>query len=197
MGRTRSLRQRSASAARWLLLFLLLVPATSYGKGGAAIEFDLKNWDGEAVSMEKLEGRVVVLTFSYAFCSVSCPIITGRLKALDEAMNSPDKTVYLHVSIDHEMDTPERRKDYFNLYGIDAASDNRWMFLSGDRNELEKLWDFYDVEIEKTENPMLPEGYFMKYSPKVMIIGKDGTIKRETDFYFSEEDLALFLKGLL
>jgi cytochrome oxidase Cu insertion factor (SCO1/SenC/PrrC family) len=95
------------------------------------------------------------------------------------------------------MDTPERRKDYFNLYGIDAASDNRWMFLSGDRNELEKLWDFYDVEIEKSENAMLPEGYFMKYSPRVMIIGKDGTIKRETDFYFSEEDLGLFLKGLL
>jgi hypothetical protein len=44
---------------------------------------------------------------------------------------------------------------------------------------------------------MLPEGYFMKYSPRVMVIGKDGTIKRKTDFYFSEEDLAAFLKGLL
>jgi len=197
LGRIRSSRQGSASAARWLLLFLLLIPATSYGKGGVAIDFDLENWDGEAVSMEKLKGQVVVLTFSYAFCSVSCPIITGRLKTLDEAMDSPGKTVYLHVSIDPEMDTPERRKNYFNLYGIDAASDNRWMFVSGDRNELEKLWDFYEVEIEKSENPMLPEGYFMKYSPRVMIIGKDGTIKRETDFYFSEKDLALFLKGLL
>jgi len=197
LGRTRSLRQRSASAARWLLLFLLLVPATSYGKGGAAIDFNLKNWDGEAVSMERLKGRVVVLTFSYAFCSVSCPIITGRLKALDEAMNSPGKAVYLHVSIDPEMDTPERRKDYFNLYGIDAESDHRWIFLSGDREELKKLWDFYEVEIEKSETPMLPEGYFMKYSPKVMVIGKGGTIKRKTDFYFSEEHLATFLKGLL
>ena len=122
-----------------------MVPATSYGKSRAVIDFDLENWDGEAVSMEKLKGQVVVLTFAYAFCSVSCPIITGRLKTLDEAMDSPGKTVYLHVSIDPEMDTPERRKNYFNLYGIDAASDNRWMFLSGDRNELEKLWDFYEV----------------------------------------------------
>jgi cytochrome oxidase Cu insertion factor (SCO1/SenC/PrrC family) len=195
--RIRSSRQRSVSAARWLLLFGLLVPASSYGKGVAPIDFDLKNWDGEAVTMEKLQGQAVVLTFSYAFCSVSCPIITGRLKTLDEAMNSPGKVVYLHVSIDPEMDTPERRKDYFNLYGIDAVSDNRWMFLSGDRDQLEKLWEFYEVEIEKTENPMLPEGYFMKYSPRVVVIGKDGTIKRKTDFYFPEEDLAAFVKGLL
>lgn len=173
------------------------MPATSYGKGRAAIDFDLRNWDGKAVSMETLKGQVVVLTFSYAFCSVSCPIITGRLKTLDEAMNSPGKAIYLHISIDPEMDTPERRKDYFNLYGIDAVTDHRWMFLSGDRDELEGLWDFYQVKIEKTENPMLPEGYFMKYSPRVMVIGKDGTIKRETDFYFSEEHLAAFLKGLL
>ena len=218
MDRIRSSRQRSASvtrslsdnryrllaasrkirhAARWLLLFGLLVPAISYGKGEAAIDFDLKNWDGEAISMEKLKGQVVVLTFSYAFCSVSCPIITGRLKTLDEAMNSPGKVVYLHLSIDPEMDIPERRKDYFNLYGIDAASDKRWKFISGDKEELEKLWDFYEVKIDKTENPMLPEGYFMKYSPRVMIIAKDGVIKRETDFYFSEKDIAAFLKGLL
>ena len=197
MGRTRSSRQRSASVVRWLLLFGLLVPATSYGKGRAAIDFDLRNWDGEAISMKKLKGQVIVLTFSYAFCSVSCPIITGRLKTLDEAMNAPGKVVYLHISIDPEMDTLERRKDYFNLYGIDATLDKRWMFLSGREEELEILWDFYEVKIEKTENPMLPEGYFMKYSPRVMVIGKDGTIERQTDFYFSEEDLAAFLKGLL
>ena len=116
---------------------------------------------------------------------------------IEVEMNSPDKTVYLHVSIDPEMDTPERRKDYFNLYGIDASSDKRWMFLSGREDELGKLWNFYEVKIEKMENPILPEGYFMKYSPRVMIIGKDGIIKRETDFYFSEKDLAVFLKGLL
>ncbi len=197
MGRTRSSRQRSASVVRWLLLFGLLVPATSYGKGRAAIDFDLRNWDGEAISMKKLKGQVIVLTFSYAFCSVSCPIITGRLKTLDEAMNAPGKVVYLHISIDPEMDTLERRKDYFNLYGIDATLDKRWMFLSGREEELEILWDFYEVKIEKTENPMLPEGYFMKYSPRVMVIGKEGTIERKTDFYFSEEDLAAFLKGLL
>jgi cytochrome oxidase Cu insertion factor (SCO1/SenC/PrrC family) len=112
-------------------------------------------------------------------------------------MNAPGKVVYLHISIDPEMDTLERRKDYFNLYGIDATLDKRWMFLSGREEELENLWDFYEVKIEKTENPMLPEGYLMKYSPRVMVIGKDGTIKRKTDFYFSEEDLAAFLKGLL
>jgi protein SCO1/2 len=180
-----------------LLAPVLLSPGISLGKGRQAVDFELNNWDGKPVTLERLEGKVVVLTFSYAFCSVSCPVITGRLSSLDKLMSSPGDVVYLHISIDPEMDTGERRQDYFDLYGIDPVMDRRWMFLSGGQDELAKLWDFYEVEIEKTQNPMLPEGYVMNYSPRVMIIGKDGTIKRETNFYFSEEDLAAFIGGLL
>ena len=180
---------------------IIVVPGITQGKEGVsvkpAVEFDLDNWDGKSVTLEKLEGKVVVLTFSYAFCSVSCPVITGRLASLDKAMSSPGDVIYLHVSIDPEMDTGERRKDYFGLYGLDPVKDRRWMFLSGDQDELAKLWGFYEVKIEKMENPILPEGYFMKYSPRVMIIGKDGAIERETNFYFLEEDLAAFIVGLL
>jgi cytochrome oxidase Cu insertion factor (SCO1/SenC/PrrC family) len=220
LGRGSALRPISISEVSWPVLVLfgrnllglvllglilpglvIVAPGIAQGKEGVsvklAVDFELGNWDGKAVTLEKLEGKVVVLTFSYAFCSVSCPVITGRLASLDKAMSSPGDVVYLHVSIDPEMDTGERRKDYFGLYGLDPVKDRRWMFLSGQKDELAKLWDYYEVKIEKMENPMLPEGYFIKYSPRVMIIGKDGTIERETNFYFSEEDLATFIVGLL
>ena len=98
--------------------------------------------------------------------------------------------VYLHVSVDPEMDTPENRRKYFKLYGIDAVKDNRWMFVSGPKDELSKLWKYYGIDINKIESKYIPEGYYMEYTPKVMIISKNGIVKYETDFYFSEDEIA-------
>jgi protein SCO1/2 len=183
---------------RWLVAILLVAAlGTAHGKGNEAADFVLYNWDGGTVTKNDLKGKVVVLTFSYAFCSIGCPIITGRLSTLDEAMQSHGDVVYLHISIDPEMDTPERREKYFELYDIDASTDKRWMFLSGDRDQLKSLWEFYGIEIEKVESQFVPEGYYMKYSPKVLVIGKDGLIIKETSFYFMEEEMAELMKDLL
>ncbi len=187
----------STLTIRWLFILLLVLVGYTYGMAGEAIEFSLENWDGNDVTLNGLRGKVVVLTFSYSFCSVNCPVITGRLSSLDETMHSPDGVVYLHISIDPEMDTRERRREYFNLYGIDAAKDKRWMFLSGSREDLEKLWTGYGIDIERVQNPLVPEGYFMKYSPRVIIIRGDGTIHLETDFYFDEDEIAQGIKRLL
>ena len=179
------------STIRWLTIFCLLFTAgSSVGATGKALDFSLMNWDGQTITMDDMAGRVVILTFSYSFCSTSCPVITGRLLTLDETMNSPTDVAYLHISIDPEMDTPERRKDYFSLYGIDASEDRRWIFVSGGRQELQRLWEFYGIVIEKVQSPFLPEGYFMEYSPKVMIIDKKGYLAHETNFYFNEDETA-------
>lgn len=166
--------------------------------GKRALDFKLDNWDGKTtVTLKKLSGKVVVLTFSYAYCSVRCPIITGRLYSLDAELNSPGGVAYLHVSVDPDMDTPERRKKYFGLYGIDAEKDWRWLFVSGRRDELKRLWDFYSIDIKKVEERKIPEGYYMEYTPKVVIINKHGMIEHETGFFFSEEELSRRIKELL
>jgi len=174
-----------------LIVFLLILSGPSaHGTDKNAFDFDLKNFNGERVTTRALRGKVVLLTFSYAYCSVRCPLITARLSSLDDRLNAPKDVVYLHVSVDPEMDTPERRVKYFNLYGIDAVKDNRWMFVSGQKDELVKLWRFYGIEIKKMEEKRIPEGYYMEYTPKIVIISKGGTIAYEVDFHFMEEDMA-------
>lgn len=179
---------------KWLYVAVIIIALTSLYYflviKDRAVNFRLNNWDGETVTMEDLRGKVTVLTFSYSFCSVRCPVITVRLSSLDEMMNSPEDVVYLHVSTDPEADTPERRKKYFSLYRINAEKDRRWMFLSGERNQLLKVWQFYDISIEKVESDWIPEGYYMDYTPRVVIIDKKGFIKLETDFDFMEDEVA-------
>lgn len=177
---------------KWIFIAIFVVAVAIYylyGVQKKATEFNLDNWNGEMVSMERLRDKVVVLTFSYAYCSVRCPVVTARLAFIDEMMNSPENLVYLHVSVDPEMDTHERRKEYFKLYRLDAERDNRWMFVSGQRQELSRLWDFYGIEIEKITSEVLPEGYYMEYTPKVVIIDKEGFIRHVTDVFFSDDEI--------
>jgi protein SCO1/2 len=170
--------------------------ADAYASKRKAVNFNLNNWDGRAVSMQNLNGKVVILTFSYAYCSALCPIITARLFSLDNTMNSPQNVVYLHVSVDPSMDTSERRRKYFNLYGIDALKDSRWMFISGQKSELSKLWSFYGVTMKRVKNKRLPEGYYIQYTPKLVIIDKEGFIRHETGFDFSEDEVIEKIRGM-
>ena len=64
------------------------------------------------------------------------------------------------------------------------------MFVSGQKDELVKLWRFYGIEIKKMEEKRIPEGYYMEYTPKIVIISKGGTIAYEVDFHFMEEEMA-------
>lgn len=162
----------------------------------SAMDFNLDNWDGRTASLQDLKGKVVVLTFSYAHCSVRCPIITGRLYYLDKTMNKPRDVVYLHMSVDPDNDTPERRKKYFSLYGIDAAKDGRWMFLSGQKSEIAKILGFYGVMAKKVEDKRLPEKYYIEYDPKVVVIDGSGIVRYESGSDFSEEDVKSLIEKL-
>jgi len=186
---------------KWLVVILVsLLSVTGChldGTGNKTIDFSLVNWDGETVTMDSLRGKVVILAFSYAYCSARCPIITGRLTVFDEIIKKPRDVVYLHVGIDPENDTPENRKKYFSLYGVDPETDKRWLFVSGRRGDLSRVWEFYGIKIERFEEKMLPEGYYFEYTPKIVIIDKQGSARYETDFNFIEEELAEKIEVLL
>ena len=181
-----------------IIAFLLILSGPfAHGTDKNAFDLSLNNFNGKRVTSDSLRGKVVLLTFSYAYCSVRCPLITARLSSLYERMNAPKDVVYLHISVDPEMDTPERRINYFSLYWIDAVKDNRWMFVSGHGDELVKIWQFYGIDIKKTEEKRIPEGYYMEYTPKIVIINKSGAITYEADFFFMEEDMAKKMENLI
>lgn len=180
----------------FIALFFMLFAVDSGAVEKGAIDFSLNNWDGRTVSLRDLKGKVALLTFSYSFCSARCPIVTGRLYSLDILMDAPRDVVYLHISVDPDSDTAERRKKYFSLYRIDASKDNRWMFLSGQKSELSKLWKFYGITTKKIMDKRLPEGYYMDYTPKIVVIDRNGLIRHETGFDFSEDEVAKRIKEI-
>jgi protein SCO1/2 len=68
-----------------------------------APNFSLVDQHGDVVSLERLRGRPVVLTFVFAHCETVCPLIIDRLK---QASQDSAGTQVLLVTLDAWRDTP-------------------------------------------------------------------------------------------
>ena len=103
-----------------------------------APDFELKNQDGEQVSMRDLRGEPVVVTFLYTNCDDTCPAqaqtIRGALDELGEDLPA------LAVAVDPPRDTAESARAFLAEQRVTGRLD----FVLGSRSELRPVWDgFY------------------------------------------------------
>jgi protein SCO1/2 len=99
-----------------------------------APDFQLRNQDGETVSMRSLRGRPVVVTFLYTTCQDSCPIQAQTVRgALDELGHDVPA---LAIAVDPPRDTPERARAFLSKQRATGRID----FVLGSRAELQPLW---------------------------------------------------------
>lgn len=69
-----------------------------------------------------------IVSFIFTTCTTICPILTATLSsAQDDLMASPIKPVLISISIDPEVDTPDKLTAYAKKF---KASEN-WVFLTG------------------------------------------------------------------
>ena len=102
--------------------------------------FTLTDQNGQTVSLQGLRGRVVVLTFLYTSCPDICPFTTARLHQVHQMLGKEaSQVVFLAVTMDPERDTVERVRQYSEQWNMA----DKWHFLTGSREELAPLWDYY------------------------------------------------------
>ncbi len=95
-------------------------------QGEAAPAFRLIDHRSRPVSLDALRGRPVVLTFVYASCHASCPILIDRLRALERRHHGAD-VAFVAVSLDPERDTPATLAATADHWGLGP----RWHLLTG------------------------------------------------------------------
>jgi protein SCO1 len=103
-------------------------------EGVRAPDFELRNQDGERISMRDLRGRPVIVTFLYTTCDDTCPAqaqtVRGALDDLDEDVPA------IAIAVDPPRDTPERARAFL----AEAKALGRIDFVLGSRAELRPLW---------------------------------------------------------
>ena len=104
-------------------------------KIGPAPEFTLTTQDNTRLSLRDLRGKVVAVTFIYASCADTCPLLTAKLAGLQAKLGADfgPKVFFASISVDPERDTPEVLARYAQAHGAKPAG---WAFLTGTPAEI-------------------------------------------------------------
>jgi len=107
-------------------------------KGLRAPDFELRNQNGDEISMREFRGEPVIVTFLYTHCDDTCPAqaqtIRGALDELGEDLPA------LAVAVDPPRDTAESARAFLAEQRVTGRLD----FVLGSRTQLRPLWrDYY------------------------------------------------------
>ena len=164
---------------------------TRLSKIGPAPEFTLTTQDKARLSLRDLRGKVVAVTFIYASCADTCPLLTAKLASLQAKLGADfgPKVFFASITVDPERDTPEVLSRYAQAHGAKPAG---WAFLTGTPAEI--------LAVEKKY------GIFAKKSPRgdvdhtflTSLIDRDGVLRVQyLGVRFDPDELLADLRSLL
>ena len=89
---------------------------------------------GDTLQLESLRGKVVVMVMIYTSCKAACPRLVADMRNIESAVPDAldDEVTYVLVSIDPEVDTPERLKSFAEENAMD---NDQWLFLRGSEED--------------------------------------------------------------
>jgi protein SCO1/2 len=116
---------------------------------GAAPAFTLTTADGGRLALADLRGKVVAVTFIYATCTDTCPLLTAKLVGLHQRLgkDSAAKVAFVAITVDPERDTPTVLRHYAQAHGANLPG---WAFLTGTPAQIQDVIRRYGVFARKT-----------------------------------------------
>jgi protein SCO1 len=116
---------------------------------GPAPEFTLISQDGTRVSLADYRGKVVALTFIFASCTDTCPLLTDKMARVQDALGDKFGAMisFISITVDPQHDTPQVLKEYATNFGANLAG---WAFLTGDPAMIRDVERRYGVFVETT-----------------------------------------------
>ena len=175
-------------------------PATITGSGqpvlkpGEAVpDATLVDQDGRKRAFSSFRGSSVVLTFIYTRCPLPtfCPMMDRHFASIQERMHDDPLLKKVHlvtVSFDPKYDTPAVLKKHARELNADL---NRWTFLTGDPETIEKFGGRFGVFVARASD----DPRDITHNLRTAVIGADGKlVKVYTGNEWTPEDILADLK---
>ena len=142
--------------------------------------FSLIDHRGVTFDLERMKGHVSIIDFIFTRCGATCPILTRQMNELAGDLSDADLR-FISISVDPNYDTPE----VLSAYRKGVTDDGRWVFLTGERAEIERLSsEGFSFAIGESTNPTEP----ILHSRHFVLIDRDGVIR---DYYDSNRPEAM------
>jgi len=125
------------------------VAGESLPKIKPAPEFALTNQESKRVALKDLRGKVLAITFIFASCVDTCPLLTAKMAGIQNRLGSEfgTKVFFVSITVDPERDTPEVLKQYAEGHKANSAG---WAFLTGTSAEIREVAKRYGIFYKKT-----------------------------------------------
>jgi len=114
-----------------------------------APEFTLTKQDGVRLALKELRGKVLAITFIFASCADTCPLLTAKMADIQDRLGADfgKKIYFVSITVDPERDSPEVLKRYAEAHQANSAG---WAFLSGTKAEIRDVAKRYGIFYKKT-----------------------------------------------
>ena len=105
---------------------------------GPAPAFTLTDQSGKPVALADHRGKVIAVTFIYATCKDTCPILTAKMATIQRKLGADfgAKVRFASITVEPEIDTPAVLNAYAEKHGADPAG---WSFLTGTAKEIQDV----------------------------------------------------------
>ena len=158
----------------WILLLVSLAPGcsseTNLPNYYPLPDFSLTDQTGKPVTLHDLAGKVWVADFIFTNCGGTCPLMTEKMRKLQEAL--PQNIHLVSFTVDPTRDTPRVLAAYAEEHSADR---NRWLFLTGDKEAL------YNICMKGFKLPLDAEGGTpaepIAHSTRFVLVDKQGEIR--------------------
>ena len=99
-------------------------------------DFSLKDENGRTVTRAELDGKILVVSFLFTGCALTCPEVTKRMAEIQQLTATNADVRLVSLTVDPRSDTPPVLAKWGARFGADT---NRWCFLTGSKTVLHGL----------------------------------------------------------
>jgi protein SCO1/2 len=158
----------------------------------AVPDFSLTNQYGDPFRLSDQRGDVVLLFFGYTQCPDVCPTTLATWRKVYEALGDDAERVrFVFVTVDPERDTAERLGAHVNAFNPDFVG------LTGSPEELQPVYDIFDVHFEKDTESGSAAGYLISHTATTFVIDPEGQWRLRETFGTEVEDIVYDIRQLL
>jgi protein SCO1 len=131
-----------------------------------APDFRLVDQTNNPVALSDLRGRVVVLTFIDSQCADVCPLTALHFREVYQTLGADAPVTFIGVNVNLQANTVADVQATTRHWRLDELP--AWHFLTGSREELEPVWQAYNVAAHTMAEGMLV------HTPGVYLIDQRG-----------------------
>jgi protein SCO1 len=104
---------------------------------------ELTDHHGRTVTLGGPRGRPAALTFIYANCHATCPVLVATLRSTETLVG--DAADFFAITLDPERDTPEALAEYAERWQLG----DRWRVLTGPTATVDLIREAHRVRVER------------------------------------------------